>query len=435
MKNEFAEVIVVGAGHAGLSVAFYLRQLKIGYIVFERGKVGESWKSQRWDSFCLNTSNKVNNLPGWVCEDQIADKFPTAAEFVSTLNSYVLANELNVKEQHRVTKVARNNTSGMFTVHVEHGGEIKEYRCRQVIICSGSQNEKKIPSFASNVSPRVRQFHASEYKNSSQLPDGAVLVVGSAQSGCQVAEDLLEAGRKVFLATSCVARMPRRYRGKDIVDWLINLGFFNLKTDQVTDKKMLHMPAPQVSGRGNKGHSISLQQLARQGATILGKIQLARGEYMSIDSHAADHVQFADEFSNKVKEMVDEHLLKTKQEIPIAEFDVADLPDPGSSCASLISSLNMLEAGIASIVWCTGFGMNMQYIDLPVFDEAGNPRHNEGVADFKGLYFLGLPWLRSRKSGIILGITEDASFIANKVHEYAQEFASLTKEPAIAKVG
>lgn len=420
MNNRFVEAIIVGAGHAGLSVSFILKQLRVDHMIVERGRIGESWRSQRWDSFCLNTANKLNVLPGQCYTGDGPENFATAKEFATTLQRYAEVNGLPVKENTRVLKISRREGSEIFSVYVSERSVVKEYNCSQIIICSGGQSEKKIPSFTNKIAPNIIQLHASEYRNASQLPEGAVLIAGTAQSGCQICEDLLEARRKVFLATSLVPRIPRRYRGKDIMDWLLAIGFLDLKTDQVTDPKIFRMPTPQVSGTGEKGHTVSLQQLASLGAVILGKMEDAHHDVVYFNSNGAEHVQFADGFSNKVKDMVDEFILKTKQEAEITEEDIADRPDPVASCVSPVPSLSLVESGIRSIIWSTGFNKDMSYIDLPVFDENGVPRHKNGVSSVEGLYFLGLPWLRSRKSGIIMGITEDAEFIANKVHEYAQ---------------
>lgn len=425
MENKIFETIVVGAGHAGLSAGYYLKKLGIDHVILERGRIGESWRSQRWDSFSLNSSNRINLLPGQEYPGKSPDAFSSAADFASSLERYVRTYQLPVVENSRVINVRKSEGDDFFSVSVSEKGAQKLYRTRQMIVCSGWQNTKKSPPVAGNFPKDIVQIHASDYRNATNLPAGAVLVVGSAQSGCQITEDLLDAGRKVFLSTSSVGRIPRRYRGKDIMDWLIGLGFFDLKTEEVEDPQMFQTSAPQISGTGEKGHTISLQYLSHKGAVILGRVDSVSQLDASFLPDAADHVRFADEFSKKVKGMIDEFIAARQLDIPSGPEDPADNPDPDALCASPIRSLNFKESNITSIIWSTGFGSDFTYLDLPVFDKNGNPGHRQGISSVDGLYFLGLPWLRSRKSGVIFGIKEDAEFISNKVYEYAQQYQEV----------
>lgn len=297
------DVIIVGAGHAGLSASYYLKQLGLDHLVFERGRIGESWSSQRWDNFTLNTANKLNELPGSAYWGNDPDGFSSASSFVQSLEHYASTNQLPVVENTRVLSVEKSDVSDCFEVTVLQSDRIDQYACRQVILASGAMNEKKIPAFANAISPAIRQLHTSEYRHAAQLPDGAVLVVGSAQSGCQIAEDLADAGRTVYLSTSRVARIPRRYRGKDIMDWLTTLGFFDMRAEDVPDPAMLHLKTPQLTGNDGGQRSISLQSLARKGITILGKLENANGQTVSVHPNAPMHVAFADDFSRQVKGM------------------------------------------------------------------------------------------------------------------------------------
>jgi len=417
MNTNSLDVIVVGAGYAGLSASYYLKTHGLNHIVFERGRIGESWRSQRWDSFTFNTANKLNALPGKVYDGNNPDGFCLSPEFVSSLKEHVSTFDLPVSENSEVVSIEKTGES--FHVAISSKNNIKNYSCRQVIIASGHANEIKIPSFAKNISKNIKQLHTSEYRNPAQLPGGAVLVAGSAQSGCQIAEDLTDAGRKVYLSTSMVARIPRWYRGKDIMDWLIPMKFFDMRVEELPDPKMVNMKVPQLTGTHGGRRTISLQSLAKKGITILGKMENADGQNLFFQPNASMHVKFADEFSKKVKGMVDEFILKNQITAPPPETDHEDIPDIDASCASSVSSLNLEEHNILSVIWTTGFGGNFSYIKLPVLDEAGNPRHQDGVSPVAGLYFLALPWLRARKSVTIYGIKEDAEFIAEKVYNYS----------------
>jgi putative flavoprotein involved in K+ transport len=273
MNPPIYDAIVIGAGQAGLSISYQLMKYNLNHVVFEQGKIGESWRSQRWESFRLNTANKLNILPGQENIFPDPEGFSSAPEFVSFLEGYSKTFKLPVVENCRVLSLEKVQASNYFSVCVSENDSVKYYRGKLVIVASGAQNGKNIPPFAKNISPAVIQLHACDYRKASFLPDGAVLVVGSAQSGVQVAEDLIEAGRKVFISTSKVARVPRRYRGKDIVDWLLMTGFYDVRTVDVTDPQVLMMRQPQISGTGVRGHTLSLQLLARNGAVILGKIK------------------------------------------------------------------------------------------------------------------------------------------------------------------
>lgn len=416
MSSFILDVAIIGAGHAGLSMSYCLKQRSLNHMVFERGRVGETWLTQRWDSFVMNTANKINVLPGQEYLGSYPDGFGTAGEFVSALKRYTSKNQLPVMENARVVSVKKSGGESQFTVSVLENGTLKNYQAGQVVVASGSQNEKKIPSFSKNISTGMLQLHASEYRSATQLPQGAVLVIGSAQSGCQIAEDLAEHGRKVYLSTSMVARIPRRYRGKDIVDWLTMMNFFDLRTDTVTDPKILDMKVPILSGIGERGHTLSYQWLAKKGVTILGKMEGADAGNFFLAANASEHIKFGDDYSQKAKGMVDDFISKNQISAPAPELDIADIPDHDASCASSITSLNLKEHNIAFIIWTTGFKGDFSYLHLPVsFTDDGNPMHKNGISEIKGLYYLGLPWLRMRKSAIISGISDDATFMTDAV--------------------
>jgi putative flavoprotein involved in K+ transport len=419
MTNPVLDVIVIGAGHAGLSASYYLKKHHLTHLVFERGQIGNSWRSQRWDNFKLNTANKINVLPGFGYHQSLPDGFATAKAFAGFLQHYVARFNLPVVENAVVVAIEKQETAGLFFITAEVEGDTKSYFSRQVIIASGTQTEIKIPVFAHNIDTRITQLHSSQYRSAAALPPGAVLVVGSAQSGCQIAEDLADAGRKVFLSTSRVGRVPRHYRGKDIMDWLISTSFFDMKPGQVPDATMLHAAAPQLSG--TTGGTISLQSLAKKGITVLGKIENAAAQNILLQPNAAWHVQFADEFSATVKAMVDEFIESNNYPAPAAEIDEADMPDVNSSCASSVASIHLQEENINSIIWATGFANSFDYLKIPVFDRDKNPVHQNGITAEKGLFFLGLPWLRKRKSSLIYGITEDAKFICGQVYINAKQ--------------
>ena len=419
MNASILDVIVVGAGHAGLSISYHLKDHHLSHMVLEKGRIGDTWINQRWDSFKLNTPNKWNLLPGQENMFSDPDGFCSAPDFAAFLEGYSVKFQLPVIENCEVLSVECVPGSNEFSVHVSENGNAKNYLCKQIVIASGGQNIKSFPSFARNIPPEIVQLHTNEYRNASALPDGAILVIGSAQSGAQIAEDLIVDDRKVFISTSQVPRVPRRYRGKDIVDWLVLSGFYDLQTIDVTDPLILKMKQPQVSTVGLHGHTLSLQGLARNGAVILGKTENTDGADILLQPNAVTNIRFADEFSKKIKLMIDDYIQKSQLYAPPPEEDPNDDIFESASFASHSISLNLKENNITSIIWATGFTGDFSYLKLPVFNGNGMPGHNKGISDIEGLYFLGLPWLRKRKSGIILGIEDDAIFIAKQILEHS----------------
>jgi putative flavoprotein involved in K+ transport len=416
MNSSDLDVIVIGAGQAGLSVGYYLTKLGLSYIIFEKGNIGDSWLNQRWDSFRLNSPNKFNFLPGYRNFFSDDDGFCSSAEYVSYLQEYSRRFQLPVVEGCEVKGVERITGSGGFSAFVSEKGSVKQYRSRQLVLASGAQNKMSIPSFARNVTGEVLQLHACEYRDASLLPEGAVLVVGSAQSGVQIAEDLVGNGKRVFISTSKVSRFPRRYRGKDITDWLVLSGFYDVRTADVQDPQILKMKQPQISNRGLRGHTLSLQGLARKGAVILGKTEGTYNDIVNLRPDAAENVRFADDSSRKIKMMIDDYIKRSHIIAPVPEEDPEDDPDEAALCADSVKSLNLKENKIASVIWATGFTGDFSYLKFPVSGDAGWPKHNEGISDIEGLFIIGHPWLRKRKSGIILGLDEDAGFIAEKLY-------------------
>lgn len=415
MNGSILEVVIIGAGHAGLSASYYLKHLGLEHAIFERGRIGEVWRSQRWDSFTMNTSNRLNALPGSSRKIQHPESFGRAAEHINILEDYASVFQLPISQNANVLAVDKPDGSPFFVVTVAHENEdIRKYNCWQVIIATGCSNEKVIPAFSASVSAGITQLHSSEYKNASKLPEGAVLVVGSAQSGSQIAGDLIDAGRKVYLSTSAVPRMPRRYRGKDIMDWLIDCKFMDTRITEIQDQGPVLRD--DLLPRGVEvGTTISLQYLALKGVELLGRAEGVAGGNMTFAPNTADHLTYGDAISDRLKAMIDEFIQKNQLQIASEEIEDIDL-SLGSICTDSPTSVDFGANNIRTIVWATGFRGRYDYIKLPVLDDFGIPKHQQGVTSVEGLYFLGCEWMRSRKSNFIFGIKDDAGFITNKVY-------------------
>ncbi len=421
MDHSFLDVVVIGAGHAGLAISKLLADHRLNHLVFERGKIGQSWRSQRWDSFKLNSVNRLNLLPGQTAVFQDSEAFSFAPEFVTQLEAYGQEFDLPVVEDAVVIAIEKEGTRSFFSIIVSIKGVPQTYYSRQVVVASGGQNKTTIPHFAQKIATDIVQQHASEYRRAAQLPPGAVLVVGSAQSGTQIAEDLSNAGRQVFLSTCKVGRIPRTYRGKDIFDWMFEMGLYDTMREEASPDLLQTRP-PQVSGVGIRGKTCSLQSLARKSAVILGKVENADSDTVYLQPNAAEHVLFADAFSAKLKSAVDDYIGQQNLAAPSPEEDPNDLPDAAASCVCAVTTLSLKANNITSVIWATGFVSDFSYLKLPVFNEDKTLRHHNGISEVDGLYFIGLPWLRRRASGVIWGIQDDASAIAKRILQFGERY-------------
>jgi len=406
------DTVVVGAGQAGLGASYFLQRDGRKHIVFERGRIGETWLSQRWDSFQLNTLNIRNALPGFPYEGTEPDGFWRQDELVAYFQRYVKRFQLPVRTGVTVVSIERAEGEEHFIVKTSADGQGEEsVFSRSVVIASGIQQTPKFPPPRSKVPDTITQIHTADYRNPALLPPGTVVVVGSAQSGCQIVEDLMAAGRTVYLCTSKVGRSPRRYRGRDLGEWQVDTKHYDVTLASLEDKSISRATQTQLSGVGRHGHTVSLQHMARQGAAILGRLLDVETGNLVLSDEAAAHVRFADEVSQRTKNRIDAYLAQAGITPPPLEDDSADVPDPQGKCVSPLRRLSLDDAKVSTIVWATGFSGDFSWIHLSVLDAKGNPSHKRGVSPVPGLYFIGFPWLNSRKSGLIYGIDEDANHI------------------------
>ncbi len=404
--------IVIGAGQAGLAASYHLSRTGIEHVVLERGRVGESWRSQRWDTFVLNTPGWLSHVrPGAHRDDEGQDDaFLSASAFVDRLESFVAEHAVPVRIGVTVTRVDPLDPPGAgFRVSLQGADGSDEVIGRAVVVAAGLQNVPRIPSVAASLPPWVLQLTTADYRRPSALPAGAVLVVGGAQSGVQIAEDLLAAGRAVYLCTSRVGRLRRRYRGRDMIARLFDAGFYDVTPAQLPDPAMRQWPIPQTSGVGPLGHTVSLQGLAKQGVTLLGRPVEVTGDRVVLDDTVAANVAFGDRVSHDLKALVDDHLRRAGPSLPPVEPDPADDPHPDPAGIRAPDHLDLERSGIGCVVWACGFGGGFGYLPAEAMDASGVPRHVDGVGTMPGLYYVGFPWLCKRKSGIIPGVDEDAA--------------------------
>ena len=411
--NDF-DVVVIGGGQAGLSIGYYLRAAAREFVILERGRVGETWRSQRWDSFAVNTPNWANGLPGDPYQGDEPDGFYHRDELIEYFEHYAGKFELPVTEGVTVTGVDANG-EGFRVTYEDAAGAIDTVTATNIVVASGMMQAPKIPRIRDRFPDSFLQLHASDYRSPENLPPGAVVVIGSGQSGCQISVDLIHAGRGVYLCTSKVGRLRRRYRQRDIVEWGEDMGFWDVAVEDLPDPAMEFAAQPQVSGVGRFGSTLSVQSMARDGVHLMGRLSDVEDGVLKTDGSLAEHIAFADERSAEFTRMIEDWISSSGVSAEPVEDDANDGPAGPEVAESGITELDLTRAGVGSVIWCTGFTADFDWIHAPVTDDNGRPVHKRGVSPVPGIYYLGFPWLHSRKSGIIHGINEDARFIAETI--------------------
>ncbi|MBM0741516.1 MSMEG_0569 family flavin-dependent oxidoreductase [Phormidium sp. CLA17] len=403
MSNHYS-VIIVGGGQAGLSISYCLKQQGIDHIVFEKNQIGYSWQTKRWDSFCLVTPNWQCKLPGYTYPGSEPHGFMQKDDIVEYIKDYAKSFEPPVKEGVEVTSLRKRQAQEGFEVSTTIG----DYTADQVVIASGSYHLPKLPKISERLPENIVQLHSSEYKNPQSLPNKSVLVVGTGQSGCQIAEDLHLAGTQVHLCVGGAPRSPRRYRGKDVVDWLEELGYYDLSIDDHPQKEKVRTKANHyVTGRGG-GREIDLRQFALEGMRLHGRLKTITSEKLEFWDDLKQNLDQADAVAESIKKTIDAFIEKHQIQAPV---DPPFYPvwEPESEALAL----EFEAANIGAVVWCTGYQSDFSWIEIPVFDGKGYPGHNRGVSDVRGLYFLGLPWLYTWGSGRFSGVARDANYLAD----------------------
>lgn len=399
---ETIGTIIIGGGQAGLATSYHLKQLGREHIIFEAaGKPAHAWRNDRWDSFTLVTPNWSVQLPGAHYEGDEPDGFLPKEKIVAYFEHYIEKFDLPVQFNKTVTEVAPVEGGGY---RVTANG--KSYRAQNVVIATGSFQKPKIPAFSANLPADVLQLHSGKYRNPSQLPDGAVLVVGSAQSGMQIAEELYQSGRRVYLCTCSAPRIPRRYRGRDIFAWLLDTGFLNQTPDMLPSPKARFAGNPQATGKDG-GHDLNLHQFVRDGVTLLGHIADARDGRVAFKPDLKENLAKVDKAGKDLIAMIDKYI--DANGIAAPHETLFELQDGYS--VHEITELDLKSANITTVIWAMGYTFDYSLVKLPVTDEDGFPIQQRGVTQYPGLYFVGMNWLSKRKSVTLLGVNEDVQVI------------------------
>ena len=405
--REKVETIVVGGGQAGLATSYYLNQRGEEHVVLEQAaEAGNAWRNGRWDSFTLVTPNWAFRLPGAEYQGNEPGAFMPRDEVVARFERYVADYHLPVRFGVRVASVEPNAAGDGYVVTTDEA----TMEATNVVIATGLFQSPKMLPLSAEIPSRIEQLHSSRYHNPGALGDGAVLVVGSAQSGCQIAQELYQSGRAVYLCVGGTGRVPRRYRGKDIFDWMLALGFFDRTVDDLPSPRAKFAGNPHVSGRDG-GQNLNLHQFARDGVVLLGHLHDVDGETIRLSPDLKESLTKADDFERELIGRIDALIAQSGVDAPAEDLPL--LRD--GYLADEITELDLSAARVTSIVWATGYSFDFSMVRLPMFDADGYPIQKRGVTEYPGLYFIGMPWLYKQKSGLLVGVGEDADFVASAI--------------------
>jgi putative flavoprotein involved in K+ transport len=405
-------VIVIGAGQAGLSMSYCLKQAGVDHVVLEANSIGHSWRSERWDTFCLVTPNWQCKLPGHPYRGADPEGFMLKDEIVRYLEEYARSFEPPLHTGVRVSSLVQRATRHpRFELETSDGA----YSAQQVVIATGSYHLKTMPAMSAGLPANVLQVHSAHYKNPESLPAGEILVVGSGQSGCQIAEDLQLAGRKVHLAVGNAPRCARRYRGKDVVEWLDHMRYYDIPIDKHPNREQVRDRANHyVTGRDG-GRDIDLRRFALEGMRLYGPLRGIENGVCRFAPELEQHLDSADEVYRSINRSIDKYIADAGVSAPT---ESAYLPVWRPERET--TELDVASANVSAVVWCIGFGSDFRWVKLPIFDQRGYPAHDRGVTSVAGLYFLGLPWLHTWGSGRFSGVGRDAEHLLGKISELMQ---------------
>jgi putative flavoprotein involved in K+ transport len=400
---ERVETVVIGAGQAGLATSYLLSQHGREHVVLEQGRVAETWRTKRWDGFRLNTPNHYLRLPGHEYAGDEPEAFLTRDETVDYLERYAESARTPLRTA-RVSSLA-SRAGGGFELETSDG----RLEAGNVVVATGAYQRPAPPSAAGAPAAEILQLHTSDYLRPDQLPSGGVLIVGSGQSGCQIADELNRDGRPVYLSVGRCPTLPTRYRGVSIYRWMIDIGLM----DETVDT----LPSPDARLAGNVtvtsedgGHLCGPGRLAREGVVLVGRVEAIDEWRAVIRPDLRERLADSDAFAARVKQRIDDLVRDTGLDVPAETGD-----GPGPEAVDERTELDLRAAGVRTVLWANGFRPDYGWISLPVFDRAGWPVQVRGVIEVRGLYFVGVHWLHKRKSALLLGVGEDAEHVVSTI--------------------
>jgi putative flavoprotein involved in K+ transport len=400
MKDS-VDVAVIGGGQAGLATSWHLSQANVDHVVLEAGRVAETWRTRRWDSFCLVTPNWTVKLPGATYAGPDPDGFMPLAELVGYFQGWAESFDAPVEEKTRVSSVEADGSG--FVLSLPSG----TLKARRVVVASGAYQRAHRPAGSEHLPQGVHQLLAEEYRNPDALPPGAVVVVGSGQTGCQLAEEIRQSGRQVFLACGRCGWLPRRMDGRDTMWWALESGFMDRTPDKLPSPAARLMCNPSWSGHDG-GNDLHLRTLLRDGVELLGRFTGGSEGTLRFADDLAASADFGDARWADFRAFTDAFCTRTGTSRP--DYDI---PPPLRIKTRL--ELDVERDGIGTVIWTTGYRPEYGWVKVPVFDELGFPVQVDGRTSVPGLYFVGVHWMRKFKSPILLGVGEDAEIVARQI--------------------
>ncbi|OPX13317.1 NAD(P)/FAD-dependent oxidoreductase [Mycobacterium sp. AT1] len=419
MSSQEVEVLVVGAGQAGIAMSEHLGAQGIPHLVVERDRVAERWRSWRWDSLVANGPAWHDRFPGLEF-DVAPDAFAGKEEVADYLVAYADKVDAPIRTGVEVYSVRKMDGRAGFRVETSDGS----VDARFVVAATGAFQKPVIPPLVPETAG-LHQIHSSDYHNPQQLPDGGVLVIGAGSSGVQIADELRQAGRDVHLAVGPHDRPPRSYRGRDFCWWLGVLG----KWDMAAPPRGAEHVTIAVSG-AHGGHTVDFRDLAASGITLLGMAGPYEDGVMAFAPDLCENIERGDANYLSMLDEADAYIVRNGVDLP--EEPQARVFGPDPECmTNPIGSVDLAAAGITSIIWAVGFAFDYGWLQVDAFDENGRPRHQRGVSTEPGIYFLGLPWQSRRGSSFIWGVWHDAKYLADQIAIQRSYFAY--QAPALAE--
>lgn len=407
--------MVIGAGQAGLAASYYLSEYEIKHVILERGSIANAWRTQRWDTFCLVTPNWTINLPGAVYSGGEPNGFMPKDEFVRYLEDWADTFDAPVLAGVCATEIKK--AEGKFEISSNAGS----FLANQVVVATATYQEPLIPTIFEKPSADFDLLTAIEYRTPSQIADGGILVVGSGQSGCQIAEELNLSGRRTFLSVGHTGRLPRRYRGSDCIQWQLEMGWLDRTSDFLATPEMRFRGDPHLSGASG-GRTLSLHQLQEEGVRLVGRIEKMERGVLKIKEDLWAAIDASDKYATEFRAAVDQYIERSGRKAPLPTIEeMTGEPIHGIQRVEIIKSLDLFAEDITTIILATGFKFDFSWIKFPILDATGYPITDKGITEIPGLYFLGLNWMSKRKSGIIYGVAEDAEYIGTRIFEYFME--------------
>ncbi|MEV7604023.1 NAD(P)/FAD-dependent oxidoreductase [Paenarthrobacter sp. NPDC089322] len=404
MTTQEVEVLVVGAGQAGVAMSEHLGNRGINHVVLERHRIAERWRSMRWDSLVANGPAWHDRFPGLGFSNLQPGEFASKEQVADYFVDYARKIGAPIRCGVDVTSVRRNAGAPGFRVETSVGS----YNARYVVAATGPFQRPVIPAVVPETAALL-QMHSSSYRNPGQLPEGGVLVVGAGSSGVQIAAEIQRSGRQVFLSVGPHDRPPRSYRGRDFCWWLGVLGMW----DASTPPQGAEHVTIAVSG-ADGGHTVDFRELAAEGITLVGRTEAYDGGTMRFAGDLRKNIANGDAHYLQLLNQADAYVERNGLDLPEEPEARVLRPDP-ESLKTPILELDLETAGVASIIWATGFVQDYSWLQVDAFDPNGRPKQQRGVSTEPGIYFLGLPWQSRRGSSFIWGVWHDAKYVADQI--------------------